>query len=212
VTEQSDVYAFGILAYVALTGRIPYEANGMSEFAAAHLKGSPRPLSALRFGVDHRLAAIVERCLAKEPRQRPRASDLATALRGADSMSGDLPIPAAGSFEAFLHELRRRSVYKMAVAYGTSMLALFTLAAVLNQAYLPDRWFEGIVTVGLVGLPIALSLSWIFEIHDGRPLLTRSSAAGTTTTSRWARVLPWLGLAASIATAGAIGWFLVFRP
>jgi serine/threonine protein kinase len=212
VTEQSDVYAFGILAYMAIAGRSPYEAKGAAEFTAAHLEGSPRPLGMLRFGVDHQMADIVARCLAKDPRRRPRASDLATALSKGGSRSGagdPHPVPAEGSVGAFLHELRRRKVYKMTAAYGTSMLALFTLAAVLNQAFLPDRWFDAFVIVGLVGFPIAVSLSWIFEIRDGKPLLTPTSKSERSGSSRWSGMLPWLGLAASIAVAGGVGWFLL---
>ena len=213
VTEQSDVYAFGILAYMALAGRSPYEAENAAEFTAAHLGGAPRPLGALRFGVDPRLADLVERCLAKDPPRRPRASDLASAFATEGSRSGasdrPLPVPAEGSFGAFLHELRRRKVYKMTAAYGTSMLALFTLAAVLNQAFLPDRWFDVILIVGLVGFPIAVSLSWIFEIRDGKPLLTPTSGTERPAVSRWSGVLPWLGLGVSVAVAGGVGWFLL---
>jgi hypothetical protein len=160
------------------------------------------------------MADILERCLTKEPRRRPRASDLVAALSGnalAHGGSAPHPRPPDGTFGAFLHELKRRSVYKMTAAYGTSMLALFTLAAVLNQAFLPDRWFNVFVIVGLVGFPIAVSLSWIFEIRDGKPLVTSTSGTERQKASWWSRVLPWLGLAASVAVAGTVGWFMLLR-
>jgi serine/threonine protein kinase len=55
-TEQSDVYAFGILAYEVLTGRGPYDARTETQLMAAHLTQKPTPLRELRPDLDPGLA------------------------------------------------------------------------------------------------------------------------------------------------------------
>ncbi len=80
ITDGSDVYSLGILGYELLTLASPYEAGSNVLMATAHLHQEPRPLQDLRSDVDPQLADLLIRCLAKNPKQRPRASDVARAL------------------------------------------------------------------------------------------------------------------------------------
>jgi eukaryotic-like serine/threonine-protein kinase len=76
VTEQSDVYAFGILAYEVLVGRGPYEAKAEAQMITAHLQREPLKLRELRGDVEAAVAALIERCLAKDPHRKPRNDEL----------------------------------------------------------------------------------------------------------------------------------------
>lgn len=91
-SEQTDVYSFGILAYKILAGRGPYDTETPQDLVVAHLREEPRRLRDLRPGVPEALDRIVYRCLSKNPRQRPRASQLTSLLEEETARPG---VPAA---------------------------------------------------------------------------------------------------------------------
>lgn len=82
VTAAVDVFAFGVIAYEILSGRVPFRDSP----ALAQLDGlqvpPPPPLAASCPEVPPALAAIVTRCLSFDPAARPSAADLASALSG----------------------------------------------------------------------------------------------------------------------------------
>lgn len=65
---------------------------------------------------------------------------------------------------SFFAELRRRDVFKVTAAYAVSGWLLMQLAAVLESALHLPTWFDTVTTVlVLIGFPIAVLLSWIFQ-------------------------------------------------
>jgi serine/threonine-protein kinase len=69
VDTRSDLYSLGILAYFLLTGRPPFVGSTLTTLIA-HLNDPMPPLSDRRPQVPADLAAVVERCLAKDPCER----------------------------------------------------------------------------------------------------------------------------------------------
>jgi len=70
LTAQSDVYSLGVVLFQALTGRLPFEASRIADFAHMHLT-APVPLaSSLNSSVPFTLDAILLRAMAKDPSQR----------------------------------------------------------------------------------------------------------------------------------------------
>jgi serine/threonine protein kinase len=65
--HRSDIYSLGLVAYVALTGALPFRGSPLALVAQRTAVDVP-PLR----GVPEPLAGIVERCLARDPRQRWR--------------------------------------------------------------------------------------------------------------------------------------------
>lgn len=64
-----------------------------------------------------------------------------------------------------LAELRRRNVYRVAVAYLVAAFVVVQLAALAGDAFRLPPWFEPTVWVFLgLGLPIALVIAWAFEV------------------------------------------------
>jgi eukaryotic-like serine/threonine-protein kinase len=79
--HRADIYAFGCLAYEALTGAPPFGTRPPAALIAAHAVEPPEPLARRQPDVPPALADLVMRCLAKRPADRPKtASELLQAL------------------------------------------------------------------------------------------------------------------------------------
>lgn len=81
VTNLSDIYALGVVAYQCLSGRRPFEGDSPYEIAMRHAQELPPPLP---MDVPPTVRAIVERAMAKKPGARwQSATALARACRQA---------------------------------------------------------------------------------------------------------------------------------
>lgn len=90
-TSAVDVYGAGILLYELVTGRPPFRGDSAIEVLQAHLNQEPRRPTT----VPEPLWTVIERCLRKEPAQRPSAVNLARALRVVAAGIGVHASPAA---------------------------------------------------------------------------------------------------------------------
>ncbi len=68
---SSDLWAFGVLLYEMLTGRLPFAGNTAFEIGRAILDGEPTPLPS---SVPAALASCVMRCLSQDSARRPRTA------------------------------------------------------------------------------------------------------------------------------------------
>lgn len=76
-TSAVDVYGAGILLYELVTGRPPFAGGTALEVLHRHLSEEPRRPTT----VPEPLWTVIERCLRKEPSERPSAQNLARGLR-----------------------------------------------------------------------------------------------------------------------------------
>ncbi|MFI7383081.1 serine/threonine-protein kinase [Streptomyces sp. NPDC049813] len=76
-TSAVDIYGAGILLYELITGRPPFSGGSALEVLHQHLSAEPRRPST----VPDPLWTVIERCLRKNPDDRPSAENLARALR-----------------------------------------------------------------------------------------------------------------------------------
>ncbi|MFE7384933.1 protein kinase [Streptomyces zhihengii] len=76
-TSAVDIYGAGILLYELVTGRPPFAGGTALEVLHRHLSEEPRRPST----VPEPLWTVIERCLRKEPGERPSAENLARGLR-----------------------------------------------------------------------------------------------------------------------------------
>src|SRR5881296_1819549 len=104
--ERSDIYSLGVVAFYALSGRLPFEGSDPMTVLAQHVTDPPPPLASVVPGVPRRLAAVIDRCLAKDPAARfPSGAALAEAIRGAV----ERPAAPAVAVRAFVTESKHLS-------------------------------------------------------------------------------------------------------
>ena len=70
VDPRGDVYSLGAVAFFTLAGRPPFEGSSVGKLLTAHLTQPAPDLSKIRGEVPADLAAVVARCLAKDPNER----------------------------------------------------------------------------------------------------------------------------------------------
>jgi serine/threonine-protein kinase len=110
--HRADLYAFGCLAYEALTRAPPFAGRSPAELIAAHAIKPPDPLARRRPDVPPALAELVMHCLAKRPADRPQSA--AEVLQALD----DVP-------------LRTRAPRRRRLAIVAAMLAIIGGLAVV---------------------------------------------------------------------------------
>jgi len=79
VAPASDVYALGVLLYRLLSGESPWTVETTTEMLAAHVYIEPVPLTQLP-AVPEYITDLCNRCLAKDPTERPTARETASLL------------------------------------------------------------------------------------------------------------------------------------
>lgn len=81
IDARGDVYSLGAVAFFALTGRPPFDAQTVGKLLAAHLTQTPPSVMEINKEIPIDLAFVVERCLAKNPSERfQTAAELERAL------------------------------------------------------------------------------------------------------------------------------------
>src|SRR5256714_2377329 len=105
VDARSDLYSLGVVGYFACSGALPFEAEKATDVLAKQVTEPAPPLSAVAPLVPRRLAQAIDRCLAKDPTDRPDGpAALAEQLSHALEQRRELPValPAFVKHEARL--------------------------------------------------------------------------------------------------------------
>ncbi|MBK9063647.1 MAG: protein kinase [Acidobacteria bacterium] len=78
---RTDLFSLGIVLYEMASGRRPFAGGSSAELASAILRDTPPPVGRVRADMPEDLAALIGRCLEKDPRDRvPSARDVLAAL------------------------------------------------------------------------------------------------------------------------------------
>ncbi len=94
VDGRSDLYALGVVGYVALASRLPYPATTLAELRERQFAGTPPALAAVAPHVPRALARSIDRCLAPLPAARfQNGEELAGALEQLGQGPAELPAP-----------------------------------------------------------------------------------------------------------------------
>ncbi len=74
--HRVDIYGLGLVAYELLTGRTPFSGRTPAATMTAQLTEMPAPVNRVRRDVPLALSQLVERCLAKDPADRPATAQM----------------------------------------------------------------------------------------------------------------------------------------
>jgi TolB-like protein/Flp pilus assembly protein TadD len=114
------------------------------------------------------------------------------------------PVFMSGFFE----ELKRRKVYRVAIAYIVAGWALAQgLAQVLPVFDIPNAAIRAVIALLLIGFPVALVLSWVFDVTPEGIKATPTSA--TSGSHRPRNIIMLVGIGVIISAAA--GFFLFPR-
>lgn len=163
LTEQADMYPFGVLGYEILSGAAPYEARSATDWITAHLTKEPRPLQELRSDVPAPLADLLRRCLAKEPKHRPSARDVVRALEPAGSVPSDT---AGGGEDVDLQAIVRKRVPQIVLLTFGAGVTLLGVTDALEDLLFEDAMLLTVVFV--VAAVIASAVIAWFHGEKGR--------------------------------------------
>ncbi|WP_310569943.1 protein kinase [Gemmatimonas sp.] len=128
VDHRVDLYAWGCVAYELFTGASPFGSRSPAKLFVAHLTETPAPIAAARPDIPPLLAALVMRCLEKDPAHRPQsAREMLAALDA-------LATPGTGSAPASL------GTASSSRAATRALVGVALLAVVLGGVYVVRTW------------------------------------------------------------------------
>ena len=138
-TVADDLYAVGVVAYQALTGRPPFPQDNLVALARAVSEEHPVPVDVLRPDTDPALVGVVERAMARDQRWRfTSADEMRAALSGAvlarrpPTMVLNQPLPDPVTTPLLVAVPRRRS--RVLLWVGAALVAAVTVIAVIVDA------------------------------------------------------------------------------
>ncbi|HMA40204.1 MAG TPA: serine/threonine-protein kinase [Gemmatimonadales bacterium] len=134
VDARSDVYSLGVVAFYALSGRLPFTGSTAVARLTANLTRPAPPLPSVVPGVPRGLASVVGRCLAKEPERRfSGGAELADALTLATERR-ELP----SALRVFLSESDTLSAHRLYPSFLLGGLAIWlVLSLTLSPVMAP---------------------------------------------------------------------------
>src|SRR6476620_927968 len=112
----------------------------------------------------------------------------------------------------FFAELKRRNVYKVAVAYAVVGWLVIQIGSIVLPTFHAPEWVsQTLVFIVLLGFPIALVLAWAFELTPEGIKRTEDVAPNESITFRTGRKLVGITIALALIAAGLMT-FKVLRP
>jgi eukaryotic-like serine/threonine-protein kinase len=110
--HRVDLYALGCVAYEVIAGEPPFTGSAAS-LIRAHIVDAPPPIVTKRADVPEALAALVERCLQKDPNDRPGSAR--AILEVLDNLASAQTVGSGSTVDT---ELRTIAVLPFAIVTG----------------------------------------------------------------------------------------------
>jgi serine/threonine-protein kinase len=157
IDHRADLYSLGCVAYEMLAGQPPFVGMTPQRTLKAQRTQVPAPVTEFRADVPGALAALVMRCLAKQPAKRPRnAEQIVQVLESSAVQAGQpsIDIPAALLVQVALG--------KTMAGYVIAAIAVALVARTAIAALGLPNWVLTALVVALgIGLPIVLLIAFV---------------------------------------------------
>ena len=152
MNHRADIYAVGCLAYELLTGRPPFVDPSPRKLLAAQLSELPQPVSQLRRDTPAPLAALVMRCLEKEPDRRPQhAMEIVRVLEAL--ATGEHLQARVGAAQP----MPRQRLGRVLLVYGLAFIPVAMVAkATMITLGLPPWVLTAVMAVMVLALPLVV--------------------------------------------------------
>src|SRR5438874_5412120 len=110
----------------------------------------------------------------------------------------------------FFAELKRRNVYKVAIAYAIVAWLLIQAASILFPTFEAPAWVMKVfVTAIILGFPVALIFAWAFEITPEGIKRAEDVLPNESITKHTGRKLVWITVALGAIAAGLFAYQLL---
>ena len=150
IDGRSDIYALGVVGYLAVSGRLPFEASNLPALVVRQTTEAPPGIAHVAPGLPPALAAAIDRCLDRNPQARfPDGEALAAALAPAPETRPALP----PTLRAWLGARNPLLLPYMAwsAAFGVGTVGM--IANYLNGQ--PGiSWFDVVLVSGIATCPL----------------------------------------------------------
>jgi serine/threonine-protein kinase len=214
IDARSDVYGLGATGFYVFSGRFPFEGRSATEVLAKQATEPAPQLGSLGLAVPRRLASLIDRCLAKDPNNRPASAEaLAEQLGVAIEQRKELP--------AALRAFVKRSARLNGGATLISGLLLLPVS-IATSAYYGTAAGYSVFLLGAIAAPFAylvgaarrllvlgfthqdLGPAFAAEMEQAREELNVARNPGSSRVAKWLRVVAKV----SAATSALFGLFL----
>ena len=172
VDGRSDIYSLGVVGYLAVSGRLPFEASSVPALLVRQATEAPPSVVRVAPGLPSALGAAIDRCLAREPVGRFADGEaLAAALAPAVDARPALP----STLRAWV------GTRNAALGAYTTWSAFFTVTSVVQLANMVrvgrhDRMEAMLLTMALAAAPLFPILG--YHLNQARRLFRAGHTLG----------------------------------
>ena len=162
---RSDIYALGVVGYLAVSGRLPFESANLPALMVRQASEAAPTVMRAAPGLPPALGAAIDRCLAREPAQRFAGGEaLAEALVPAVETRPALPV----TLRAWLAARNPLLVPYMGWSGFFTILTLGNLYAFLSGTGAPGRLRDALLLATFALAPLVPVIG--FHLHQARKM------------------------------------------